>query len=225
VVIRPLRGDIDLIDRLSAELGGEGLTGLSRRLGEPDALVRAGVHVFAPVLLWALASWAATPQGPVEILELIHTSGFDGRSGQRTTSAVENRTRALIDRVTRGMPLVLALFGESKDRVAAWVATSSGLGTRSSLALMALSVPSALDILAHEASRRRGGLTPGALSDLLGGPSAATSAPATQTLLSAMGCTSTAEFRPASRRAGRRAGRPSRSAWWPGARRLRLLWH
>jgi hypothetical protein len=224
-MIPALDRDADLIDRLSAELSSEGLRGLSHRLGESEVLVRAGVRVLAPALVAALASWVATPQGDVEVVELFHTSGFDGKSEQGTASGIGNSTRTLIDRVTRGVPLVVALFGERREHVAAWVASSSGLGTRSSSALMALSAPSALDFLAREA-RRHGGLTPAVLRELLGGPRTTASVTATQTLLSAMGCPSVAEFRRAARREGGRAGQPSRSAWWPltGARRLRVLW-
>ena len=161
---------INLIDLLSKEFAGDVLGKVASNIGEPENKVQTAVGGLAPALVGALANKATTSQGLGEIFDLMRTSGFDG-SQPRGLGSLLSGGGTLTDLVTRGAPLVAALFGGRQGGVTDWLASWAGIGSRSSSSLLALAAPLVLNLLGSQA-RTSGGFTQSVVGELLGGQAA-----------------------------------------------------
>ncbi len=157
----------NLIDLLTNEFGADVLGKVASALGEPEGKAQAAIGSLAPAVIGALASKATTTQGLGDLFDLMRTSGFDG-SKSAGLSSLLGSGMSLTDLVTKGAPLVASLFGSRQSGVTDWLASTAGIGSKSSSSLLGLAAPVVLNLLGGQL-RKGGGFNQNVLGDLLAG--------------------------------------------------------
>lgn len=164
-MIRNSVESINLVEVLRDALADDAIGRIASGIGAPVPNVSMAADRLAGVLVAVVAKGATTSQGLDALIDLMRTSGFDGR---RSPPLVEGSPvgLSLIDLVTRGLPIAARLLGGRRTAVVDWIASIAALDRRSASALLALMAPLALHVVGRQA-RRFGGLSEPVLAELL----------------------------------------------------------
>jgi hypothetical protein len=153
-----------LVDLISRELTGEALSRISSAVGEPEENVRAAADGIALAMVAALAVKASSSHGLGQILDMMKSSGFDGRAPLPSGGCGAG---ALTGLAMGGAPMLGGLFNGRQSAITEWLSSLAGIGTRSASMLLAIAAPAVLNLLGRQA-RQSGSLTSSALADFLG---------------------------------------------------------
>jgi hypothetical protein len=156
---------INLVAVLRDELAADAIGRVASSLGAPVPNVVMAADRLAGVMVAVLAKGATTPHGLDELIDLMRTSGFDGRRSQPVVGRPPAAS-SLIDLVTRGLPIAVRLLGRRRTTVIDWIASMAALDRRSASALLALMAPLALHVVGRQA-RLSGDLSGPVLANLL----------------------------------------------------------
>jgi hypothetical protein len=156
---------INLVEVLRDELAGDAIGRIASGIGAPVPNVSLAADRLAVVMVAVLAKAAATSQGLDELIDLMHTTGFDGSRSQPLLGR-PNAVSSLIDLVARGLPMGARLLGTRRPTVVDWIASVAALDRQRASTLLALLAPLALHVVGRQA-RRSGRLSGPVLADLL----------------------------------------------------------
>lgn len=160
----------NLVELLTKEFGGDTLGKLAGLLGEPESKVQSAVGGLAPALVAALANKASTGTGLTDVFNLMKSGGFDG-SQAKSLGSLLGGSSGMSDLLSKGAPLVASLLGGRQSGLVDWLASFSGIGSKSAGSLLSMAAPTVLSVLGGAMSKG-GGFSQAALGQVLGGQGA-----------------------------------------------------
>lgn len=202
----------NLIELLTKEFGGDTLGKLAGLLGEPENKVQAAVGGLAPAMVAALSNKASSGSGLADLFSLMKSTGFDG-SQTKGLGSLLGAGGGMADLLSKGAPLVASLLGNRQSGLVDWIASFSGIGSKSAGSLLSLAAPTVLNLIGSTMSKG-GGFSQAALGQLLGGQGAfLKNLPSG--LTSALGIADLAKLGAVPAQAAAAVGAAKRTNWWP----------
>jgi len=167
----------NLIHQLKNEFSDDVIERLASYLGETPARTQTALGYAIPGVAGGLFQKAQTPQGANDLLGLLQSGGFDGKSFGSLASLLRTGDGPA-DLIRKGGTLLSSLLGPRLGNLTDAIQTASGLGKQSSASLLALAASAVASLTGKEASAA-GGLNAASVANVLGaqGPYLAAVAP------------------------------------------------
>lgn len=149
---------MSLLDQLTQSLGPDALKQISQKLGTDAGATNGAIGAALPVLLGALASNAATPNG---------ASALNNALNQHDGSALDDVSGALnIGQSGMGDRILSHVLGNKQPAVATGIGSATGLDAGKVTSLLAMLAPVVMGALGK--ARNTNGLDAGGLASMLG---------------------------------------------------------
>lgn len=144
--------NINLLELLQSQLGGQVVNQVSNFLGESESSTGNAIKNVLPSVLGGLMAKSTTRSGASEIFDLLGNANFSGNTNLFGTLANiftggNDKIQSLIN---LGAPLLKTVFGDKLGGIVDLVSSASGVSRNSSSSLLGMALPAIMGLLGQQ---------------------------------------------------------------------------
>jgi OOP family OmpA-OmpF porin len=158
--------NINLMDLLKSQLGGQVVEQASKFLGEESSATQSAMSGILPTLMGGLIGKTSTTEGANSIFNLIKSGNHDGGILNNLTGLFSNgaQNQGIMN---VGTSLLSSIFGNKVGNIVDMITSFSGMKKSSSSSLLSMAAPLVMGLLGKQV--KDNGLNASGLASLLGG--------------------------------------------------------